>query len=147
VLRALVEADALALLDLREWLRAAELDAPRGRLRGWESRVSPDGSEGWLSGRVVGRDDGAPRGWVQATVRAQSATVAYAVLPGRRGAGVGAEALAAVTAWLHGDAAIAVVQANIAPSNPASQGVARRAGFVRTERLREGEEVWEHGSA
>jgi RimJ/RimL family protein N-acetyltransferase len=143
VLRPLVEADAPALLELREWLNAADLDAVRARLRGWESRVSPDGSERWLNWLIVDREDAAA-GWVQATVRGDAAEVAYAVLAQRRGQGVAVEAVTALTGWLHERAGAALVEAHVADDNPASQAVARGAGFRRTERMHAGEAVWEH---
>ena len=141
VLRPLVEADAPALLELREWLNAGDLDAVRARLRGWESRVSPDGSERWLNWLVADDD---PAGWVQATVRGDAAEVAYAVLPQRRRQGVAVEAVTAVTAWLHEGAGASVVEAHIADDNLASQAVARGAGFLRADRTHVGEAVWEH---
>jgi RimJ/RimL family protein N-acetyltransferase len=134
-----VEADAEALLELREWFNAAGLDELRARLRGWESRRSPDGSEQWLNWLVL---DDRPAGWVQATIRPDVALVAYAVLPRRRGEGVAAEAVTALTAWLHREHA--VVEANIAGDNVASQQVARRCGFTKTDRTRGGEAVWQH---
>jgi ribosomal-protein-alanine N-acetyltransferase len=139
-----VEDDAAALYELRAWMNADDLPALRARLRGWESRVSPDGRERWLNWLIVGRDGGEPQGWVQATVRERSAKVAYAVLPQRRGTGVAAETVQAVTAWLHEHAGAAVVEADIDPENLASQAVARRAGFVRTDRSHDGDAVWEH---
>ncbi len=143
VLRPLVEADAPALLELREWLNAGDLDAVRARLRGWESRTSPDGSERWLNWLIVDRDDDAA-GWVQATVRGGAAEVAYAVVPQRRGQGVAVEAVTALTAWLHERAGARVVEAHVADDNLASQAVARGAGFLRTDRTHAGEAVWEH---
>ena len=140
-MRPLVAGDAAALYDLREWLHAGDLDALRARLRAWETRRSPDGSEVWLNWLVL---DDAPAGWVQATIRSDVALVAYAVRPARRGEGVATEAVTALVAWLHGEHA--VVEANIADENLASQAVARRCGFVRTERMRGGEAVWSHTS-
>ena len=40
-LRPLTQADAEALLGLREWFGASDVDALRERLRHWESRRSP----------------------------------------------------------------------------------------------------------
>ena len=137
--RPLVEGDAPALLELGEWVGASDLDGIRERLRGWESRRSPDGAERWLNWLVL---DAGPAGWVQATIRDDVALVAYAVLPARRGQGVATEAVAAVTRWLH--ARHPVVEAHIADDNAASQAVARRAGFSRTERRAGAETVWEH---
>jgi RimJ/RimL family protein N-acetyltransferase len=131
-------------------MNARDLDALRARLRAWESRRSPDGSEQWLNWIVV--DDGAhaaegggsAAAWVQATIRPDAALVAYAVLPARRGEGIATEVVGAVTAWLH--QTHPVVEANIADDNLASQAVARRAGFVRTARTSGGEAVWQHTS-
>jgi len=134
-----VEEDATALYELRKWMNAADLDALRARLRAWESRRSPDGSEQWLNWLVL---DEEPAGWVQATIRDDVVLVAYAVLPARRGEGVATEAVETVTSWLHDHHP--VVEAHIAGDNVASQAVARRAGFVRTDRTHAGEAVWEH---
>jgi RimJ/RimL family protein N-acetyltransferase len=136
-----VEDDAAALFELREWMNAGELEALRARLRDWESRRSPDGSEQWLNWIVL---DDEPAAWVQATIRRDAALVAYAVLPARRGEGVATEAVVAVTSWLHEQHP--VVEAHIADDNLASQAVARRAGFVRTDRTSGGEAVWQHTS-
>jgi RimJ/RimL family protein N-acetyltransferase len=138
----LVENDAAALFELREWMNARDLDALRARLRAWESRRSRDGSEQWLNWIVV--DDESAAAWVQATIRPDAALVAYAVLPARRGQGVATEAVETVTSWLHQQHP--VVEANIADDNLASQAVARRAGFVRTARTSGGEAVWQHTS-
>jgi RimJ/RimL family protein N-acetyltransferase len=140
-LRPLVEDDAAALYELREWLNADDLETLRARLRAWESRRSPDGSEQWLNWLVL---DEEPVGWVQATISGDVAVIAYAVLPARRHEGVATEAVAAVTAWLHEEHPL--VAAHIADDNMASQAVARRAGFVRTDRTRGGEALWEHTS-
>ena len=118
---------------------AADLEGLRARLRGWESRRSPDGAERWLNWLVL--DDEAA-GWVQATIRGDVAVIAYAVLPARRRQGVATEAVAAVTTWLHAEHRI--VEAHIAEDNLASQAVVRRAGFARTTRRCAGETVWEH---
>jgi RimJ/RimL family protein N-acetyltransferase len=137
-----VEDDAAALLELRDWFGAADLDALRARLRGWESRHSPGGTERWLNWLVL--DDRGAVGWVQATIRRNEALVAYAVLPTRRGGGVATEVVSEVTSWLHEEHR--VVTAHIADENVASQAVARRAGYVRTGRRRNREAVWEHTS-
>jgi RimJ/RimL family protein N-acetyltransferase len=136
-----VEDDAEALFELREWFNARDLGALRARLRAWESRRSPDGAAQWLNWLVL---DEEPAGWVQATISANVANVAYAVLPARRGEGVATEAVVAVTTWLHEQHP--VVEAHIADDNLASQAVARRAGFVRTARTSGGEAVWQHTS-
>ena len=81
---------------------------------------------------------------MQATIRPDVALVAYAVLPERRGEGVATEAVTAITAWLHTEHH--VVEANIAGDNVASQQVARRCGFTKTDRNRGGEAVWQHVS-
>jgi len=136
-----VESDAAALFELREWMNAGDLAALRSRLHAWESRRSPDGCERWFNWIVL---DDEPAGWVQATIRPDAALVAYAVLPARRGEGIATEVVVAVTTWLH--ERHPVVVAHIADDNLASQAVARRAGFVRTDRTSGGEAVWQHTS-
>ncbi|WP_211233218.1 GNAT family N-acetyltransferase [Solirubrobacter soli] len=142
------DADELAgLLDeaqLREWLRAQDLDELRDRFAGWETRRSPDGDEQWLNWIVRERGDGRAVGWVQATVRGASASVAYALLPAERGAGAASDAVRALVRWLRDRLAVTVVTAEIDESNAASARVAVAAGFERTIRRSGDEVVWEH---
>jgi RimJ/RimL family protein N-acetyltransferase len=123
---------------LREWLRADDVAGLRERFAGWEARRSPDGREAWLNWIVRAVDGGRALGWVQATVRGDAASVAYALLPSERGAGVASEALRALVRWL----GVGCVTAEIDDANVASGRVAAAAGFERTERIVDGERVW-----
>jgi ribosomal-protein-alanine N-acetyltransferase len=142
------DADELAGLldeaDLREWLRAYDVGELRDRFAGWETRRSPDGDELWLNWIVRERGDQRAVGWVQATVRGTSASVAYALLPAERGAGAASDAVRALVRWLRDRLAVTVVTAEIDESNSASARVAVAAGFERTIHRAGDEVVWEH---
>jgi RimJ/RimL family protein N-acetyltransferase len=141
------DADDLAgFLDeqhLREWLSVEDIGALRARFRAWESRRSPDGAEVWLNWVVRGHADGRALGWVQATVTGEEASVAYALLPAERGAGVASDALRALTRWLHHELGVVTLTAEIDDANAASARVAVAAGFERTARRAGDEVVWE----
>jgi RimJ/RimL family protein N-acetyltransferase len=142
------DADDLAGLlqeeQLRSWLRAGDVDELRDRFAAWETRRSPDGAELWLNWVVRERADGRALGWVQATVRGTSGSVAYALLPAERGAGAASDAVRALVRWLRERLAVTVVTAEIDDANAASVRVAVAAGFERTIH-RAGEDfVWEH---
>jgi RimJ/RimL family protein N-acetyltransferase len=149
VLIPLVSADAddlVGLLDepqLREWLSVDDIGALRARFAAWESRRSPDGAETWLNWVVRERSDGRALGWVQATVSGEEASVAYALLPAERGAGVASDALRALTRWLHDRMGVTTLTAEIDDANAASARVAVAAGFERTARRAGDEVVWE----
>jgi RimJ/RimL family protein N-acetyltransferase len=142
------DADELAGLldeaDLREWLRAYDVGELRDRFAGWETRRSPDGDELWLNWIVRERGDQRAVGWVQATVRGTTASIAYALLPAERGAGAASDAVRALVRWLRDRLAVTVVTAEIDESNSASARVAVAAGFERTIHRAGDEVVWEH---
>ena len=141
------DAEELAgLLDeapLREWLRAEDVDQLRARFAGWETRTSPDGTERWLNWIVRAADDRRALGWVQATVREDVASVAYATLPAARGSGAASESLRALVPWLRARLGVTAVRAEIDDANVASGRVAAAAGFERTDRRSGGEVVWQ----
>jgi len=111
------DADDLAgLLEephLREWLRAQDVCELRARFAAWESRRSPDDDELSLNWMVRERREGRALGWVQATVRGDSASVAYAVLPAERGVGAASDAVRALVRWLHDRLGVTTVTAEI----------------------------------
>jgi RimJ/RimL family protein N-acetyltransferase len=138
-------ADLVGLLAeplLRQWLRAESLDQLRERFKSWEAQRSPDGTATWLNWIVRSRIEDRPLGWVQATVRDRGATIAYAVLADERGRGVAAEAVILMVRWLREERGVASVEAEIDPANTRSEAVAAKAGFARTDRVRDGETVW-----
>jgi RimJ/RimL family protein N-acetyltransferase len=139
-------ADQLAALLDDDYVRGAlgvgDVPGLRRRFAGWETRRSPDGAERWLNWIVRDRADSRALGWVQATVRDASASVAYALLPSARGAGMASDAVRALLVWLGEELRVADVTAAIAPSNIASARVARAAGLSPTEEGAAGEVVW-----
>jgi RimJ/RimL family protein N-acetyltransferase len=142
------DADELAgLLEepyLRESLGAEDVRDLRARFGAWESRRSPDDAELWLNWVVRERLDQRALGWVQATVRGDAASVAYALLPSERGAGVASDAVRALVRWLHDRLGVRTVTAEIDDANVASARVAVAAGFERTIHRAGDEVVWEH---
>jgi RimJ/RimL family protein N-acetyltransferase len=145
-LRAADADDLAGLLEeqqLREWLSVEDLEALRARFATWESRRSPDGAETWLNWVVRESREGRALGWVQATVFGESASVAYALLPAERGAGVASDALRALTRWLHDQLGVMTLTAEIDDANAPSVRVAVAAGFERTARRAGDEVVWE----
>jgi RimJ/RimL family protein N-acetyltransferase len=140
------DADELAgLLDdatIRGFLGVAHLAGLRQRFAAWETRPAPHGREAWLNWVVRARDGGRALGWVQATVRDGTASVAYALLPAERGHGAASDAVRALATWLRAAHGVAEVTASIAPENAASERVARAAGFAPTARWADGERVW-----
>jgi RimJ/RimL family protein N-acetyltransferase len=128
--------------QMRSWLRAGDVAELRDRFAAWETRRSPDGDELWLNWIV--RGDGRALGWVQATVSGRSASVAYALLPAERGAGLASDAVRALVRWLRERLSVTVVTAEIDDANAASVRVAVAAGFERTIRRAGDDFVWEH---
>jgi RimJ/RimL family protein N-acetyltransferase len=128
----------LRAADASELAELFDEPDPTERFRRWESRRSPDGREGWLNWAVRLRDDRRAVGWVQATVRGDSAEIAYALLPSWRRRGYAAEAVAAMVGWLD----VGSVEAHVAEENEASGAVAAAVGLRPTDALHEGEVVW-----
>lgn len=118
-----------------------DLDQLRSRYLRLAGGRSPDGSERWLNWIV--RLGDVPVGVVQATVRpaAGEADVAWQIGTARQGQGYASEAAVGLVEWLVGDG-IGSVSAYVHPEHVASQRVAARAGLVRTEETRDGEERW-----
>lgn len=106
---------------------------------------SPSGEQGWLNWIVRSRASGDAVGYVQATVADESririAELAWVIAPEAQGEGLATEAAGAVLEWLR-EAGIAEFRANIHPHNLASQAVARKLGFLASDRILDGETVW-----
>ncbi len=125
---------------VRDWLGADDVSGLRDRFSGWESRLSPDTTELWLNWIVRVGAARRAAAWVQATVRDETATVAYCVLQSERRARVATASLRAIVNWLHEQLGLVSFTADIDGANRASQRVAQSAGFTPTER-RAGEEI------
>jgi len=114
----------------------------RNRYARLESRRSPDGSEAWLNWVLIDRSTGMSIGYVQATVSSDRADVAWVVGTHWQRRGFATEAAQAMIVWLR-SAGVRVVRAMINPMHAASQQVAINVGLSRTDRMIEGEDVWE----
>jgi RimJ/RimL family protein N-acetyltransferase len=101
---------------------------------------SPDGAEQWLNWIVVLGEE--PIGYVQATVAADAAEIAWVVSPEHQGRGLATEAATAMVDWLYA-AGVTQVVAHIHPDHTASAAVARRLGLQPTDVVEEGEVRWD----
>jgi RimJ/RimL family protein N-acetyltransferase len=152
LLSPMLAADAEQLFDLLKepslytFTRAgppSSLQSLRQRIRFWEQRRSPDGQEVWLNWTVRLRADQTVVGYVQASIKATHAELAWIVGLPFQGHGYASEAMVAVVSWLNHFLKIGEVRANIHPSHSASQRVATRIGLQLNGQLTpEGEQVW-----
>ena len=99
------------------------LSALRDRFALLESRRSTDGTELWLNWLL--RESGDAIGYVQATVIAEEATIAWVVGSAWQRRGYATEAVDAMISWLR-SVGTRVIRANIHPDHAASQRVARK---------------------
>jgi RimJ/RimL family protein N-acetyltransferase len=111
------------------------------RYKRLESRRSPDGEQAWLNWALVENATGTPIGYVQATVIANHADVAWVVGTPWQRRGFATEAAQSLVEWLR-CAGVGVVRAKINGRHTASQRVATRLGLARTGEMIDGEEVW-----
>jgi len=118
------------------------VESLRGRFAVWAGRRSPEGDELWLNWVVRRRADGRAVGYVQATVGADDATIAWVVGTAFQRQGIATEAGAALMAWLHDALGVSVLNGRIHPEHVASQTVAARIGLRPTDRRYDGEVVW-----
>ncbi|MGH8972512.1 MAG: GNAT family N-acetyltransferase [Acidimicrobiia bacterium] len=138
---------AAALGDIRlyEWIggQPPTEEQLRARFQRLEAGGSADSAEEWLNWVVRQRDGGEAVGRVEATVFPVRAVAAVAWVIGtpwqRRG--YGTEATRALTGWLL-ERGVPTLVADVHPGNVASEIVARRAGFVVTDEVFDGERRW-----
>ncbi|HKF84838.1 MAG TPA: GNAT family N-acetyltransferase [Candidatus Limnocylindrales bacterium] len=117
------------------------LDGLRERYAAQVAGRSDDGTEAWRNW-VVREDAGGPAtGFVQATVRGDSADVAWLIGEPWQGRGYASEAAQAMIAWLAANG-VRTVTAHIHPEHEASAGVADRVGLKPTLTIEDGERVW-----
>ncbi len=140
-------AEVLADESLYEFTGGAPVDASQLRAR-YERLTAGSGlaDETWLNWVVRRRSDGRPVGTVQATVidreGARTAWVAWVVGVPWQGRGFATEAARALVAWL-GRQVVSEVLAAVHPGHLASERVAARAGLAPTDRIVDGERVWQ----
>ena len=115
----------------------------RERIHRWEPRRSPTGDEVWLNWTVRLKSGGTALGYLQSTIRADRAELAWVIgLPFQR-RGYATEAALKIADWLKDRFEISEFRANIHAQHVASREVAKRVGLSpSSETTGEGEEVW-----
>jgi RimJ/RimL family protein N-acetyltransferase len=138
--RPLVTGDAALLAEATSGESASSLWGPRpvgpysrsdaqAALTAWDPAAGGQFSIGILEGsHLLGAVGLMPD-------RPGSAELAYWVRPERRGRGIAARAVHAVTLWTHGSLAIPRIWLEINPGNEPSLRLARRAGYRFEQRL------------
>ena len=123
--------------------------ALRARLERQAAGQSPDGQECWLNWTVRLRATGEAVGTMQSTLTDGApetvAELAWVIGVAHQGQGLAKEAVALVVAWLR-TRGVSRLRAHIHPDHDASMGVARSAGLVATEVIKDGEVRWESPS-
>ncbi|MFC9325896.1 GNAT family N-acetyltransferase [Kitasatospora sp. NPDC057015] len=102
---------------------------------------SPDPAVTWCNWILRLRADGRAAGYVQATVTAGAAEIAWVVGTPWQGRGLAAEAARALVARLR-EQGVRTVVAHVHPGHHASAAVARAAGLAPTGELHDGEVRW-----
>lgn len=122
---------------------------PPGFAADWAARYARAATQGIGAGWAVFDDDGSFAGVglvPEIDVEAGQAELGYITAPAARGRGVGAAILGFLTRWAFEEAGIQRAVLLIEVGNPASQGVARRCGYVlegvaRSLHLKQGRRV------
>ncbi len=115
----------------------------RTRLTAWARGRSPDNAESWWNWVVRVRESGQVIGYVQATVTAAEATIAYVIGTPWQHVGYATEATRALIDHLEAARTSERLVAWIVPGHAASERVARAGGLSPTERYDEdGERAW-----
>jgi RimJ/RimL family protein N-acetyltransferase len=110
------------------------------RYRRLEAGAPPETGEEWLNWVIRRREDGQAVGTAQATVRGDTALVAWVIASAWQGRGYAKAAASALVRWLVEEGL--TVSANIHPDHVASERVAQAAGLTLTDRWADGERVW-----
>jgi len=106
-----------------------------------ESRISPDGTQHWLTWVVTLKGTGDSIGYVQATVTGLQADIAWLIGTPWQGQGFAKEAAITMKDWLASQQ-VERVTAYIHPEHSASQKIASSLGLRRTGAYHDGEEEW-----
>jgi RimJ/RimL family protein N-acetyltransferase len=121
----------------------ASVEALRERIRAWEKRHSPDGSEVWLNWTVRLTHDSSVIGYMQAGITEATCDLAWVIGLPFQNQGYATEAMQEVASWLKERFAVREFRASIHPQHIASQRIAEHLGLRRTsETTPEGEQVW-----
>lgn len=105
---------------------------------------SADGAEVWLNWIVRRRPEGDAIGFVQATIvdAGGSADVAWVIGTPWQGQGFATEAARALVDWLQ-LVGVSLITAHVHPDHRASAAVSARSGLEPTDRVEDGERVWQ----
>lgn len=106
-----------------------------------ETRLSPDGSERWLTWIVQLIECSTSIGYVQATVKDGQADLAWLIGVDWQGQGYATEAIRLLMGWLV-ENQFDIMTAHIHPDHEVSQRLAHRVGLHRTVLMHDGEEIW-----
>ena len=107
-----------------------------------KTRRSPDGRELWFNWIVRERYTQRAVGYMQASVAATHADVAWVIGSAWQNRGYASEAAQAVAKWLTKVLGVTFLRASIDSRHEASQRVAMKAGFRRTSGISGGEQIW-----
>jgi RimJ/RimL family protein N-acetyltransferase len=102
---------------------------------------SGDPATVWRNWVISLRDASCLAGVVQATIRSETAEVAWEVGTPWQGRGIAKEAAAGLVGWL-GAAGVRTITAHIHPDHAASAAVAAAAGLTPTDEVHDGEVRW-----
>lgn len=102
---------------------------------------SGDPEESWLNWVISSLQDDELVGFVQATVTAEEAEIAWVLGTAWQGRGYAKEAAVGLVAWLQAQGARRII-AHVHPDHAASAAVAAAAGLSRTDQLDDGEFLW-----
>jgi aminoglycoside 6'-N-acetyltransferase len=117
----------------REWLRE--------RYRRLETRRSPDSSELWLNWLLREKMTGRFVGYVQATVKDHSASIAYLLFSNAGGVGYAHEAVGGMLRSLQRDYATKEFTATVHVGNQRSIRLLERLGFTRRSFTKNAEDI------
>jgi RimJ/RimL family protein N-acetyltransferase len=106
-----------------------------------ETRLSPDGSEQWLTWIVQLIESSVSIGYVQATINESKADLAWLIGVNWQAQGYATEATRVLMRWLT-DNHVCQMTAHIHKTNKASQRIAGSLGLTRSGCVEDGEEVW-----
>jgi RimJ/RimL family protein N-acetyltransferase len=124
--------------DVMRFTRAPA-GADEAFVRGWIKRYEEGWAEGSRAGFAIEGHDHAFLGFaaiVELSLEHREGEIGYMVLPAARGRGIAPRAVELLTRWGLGDLGLVRLELRIDIQNPASETVARRAGYAQEGVLR-----------
>lgn len=114
----------------------ASVEALRARYQRLESRLSPGGDESWLNWVILTKPDLGARGYVQATVCGESASIAYVLFEDAWGQGLAKEAVQVMLVHLRDAWSVRTARATVDPRNLRSVRLLERLHFALAQTRR-----------